>query len=160
MSVLDFQRNALDKLAEVLKILIKYATEKDSLQGKPLQREGFKTQVKEPMEDLHFQLHHIKFRKEVYENLLKTPTQAINTKCDMLLMARNLTAHQAYIKYDNTPPDNPSKPSKNILGTGHVPLKKTRTFTHTKDVVITCIEFAEKVLEGMKVAGEPVSNNS
>ena len=160
MSVLDFQRSALNKVAEVLKILIKYATEKGPLKGQPLQHEGFKTGMKETMEDLHFQLHHIKFQKEVYATLLPnlgqrdkvTPVEAINAKCDMLITARNHTAHQAYVKDDITPPHNPSKPSKNRLGAGHVPLKETRTFKHTKNVVVTCLEFAEKVLEGLEEA--------
>ena len=168
MSVLDFQRSALDKVAEVLKIFIKYATEKGPLRDKPLQREGFKsfkTDMKETMEDLHYQLHHIKYQKEVYATLLPNlgqgdklkPVEAIDTKCDMLITARNHTAHQAYIKDDITPPHNPSKPSKNRLGAGHVPLKETRTFKHTKDVVVTCLEFAEKVLEGMEEAKQIVS---
>ena len=165
MSILDFQRSALDKVAEVLKILIKYATERGPLKGQPLQREGFKTGMKETMEDLHFQLHHIKFQKEVYATLLPnlgqgdkvTPVKAIDAKCDMLNTARNHTAHQAYIKDDITPPHNPSKPSKNRLGAGHVPLKETRTFKHTKNVVVTCLEFAEKVLEGLEEAKQIVS---
>ena len=165
MSVLDFQRSALDKLAEVLKILIKYATEKGPLKGKPLQREGFKTGMKETMEDLHFQLHHIKFQKDEYVKLLPNlgqreklkPVEVIDAKCDMLITARNHTAHQAYIKDDITPPHNPSKPSKNRLGAGHVPLRETRTFRHTKEVVIICLEFAEKVLEGMEEAKQIVS---
>ena len=163
MSVLDFQRSALDKLAEVLKILINYATEKGPLKDKPLQREGFKsfkTGTKETMEDLHFQLHHIKFQKEVYVTLLPNlgqgdklkPVEAIDAKCDRLITARNHTAHQAYIKDDITPPHNPSK-----LDAEHVPLKETRTFKHTKDVVVTCLEFAEKVLEGMEEAKQIVS---
>lgn len=169
MSVLDFQRSALDKVAEVLKILIKYATEKGPLRDEPLQREGyksFKTSMKESMEDLHFQLHHIKYQKEVYATLLPNlgqgdklkPVEVIDAKCDMLITARNHTAHQAYIKDDITPPHNPSKPSKNRLGAGHVPLKETRTFRHTKDVVVTCLEFAEKVLEGMEEAKQIVSD--
>lgn len=170
MSVLDFQRSALDKVAEVLKILIKYATEKGPLKDKPLQREGpksVKTGTKETMEDLHYQLHHIKYQKEVYAATLLSnlgqgdgklkPVEAIDAKCDMLITARNHTAHQAYIKDDITPPHNPSKPSKNRLGAGHVPLRETRTFRHTKDVVVTCLEFAEKVLEGMEEANQIVS---
>ena len=162
MSVLDFQRSALDKVAEVLKIFIKYATEKGPLKGEPLQREGFKsfkTSMKENMEDLHFQLHHIKYKKEVYAKLLASPTEVINEKCNMLITARNHTAHQAYVKDDITPPHNPSKPSKNRLGAGHVPLRETKTFGHTKDVVVTCLEFAEKVLEGMEEAKQIVSGS-
>ena len=170
MSVLDFQRSALDKVAEVLKIFITYATEKGPLKGEPLQREGFKsfkTSMKENMEDLHFQLHHIKHQKEVYAKLLPnlgqgdklSPVEAIDAKCDMLITARNHTAHQAYVKDDITPPHNPSKPSKNRLGAGHVPLRVTKTFGHTKNVVVTCLEFAEKVLEGMEEAKQIVSGS-
>ena len=168
MSVLDFQRSALDKVADVLKIFIKYATEMGPLKGKPLQREGFKTGMKESMEDLHYQLHHIKFQKEVYAGLLPNlgqgeklnPVEVIDAKCDMLITARNHTAHQAYIKDDITPPHNPSKPTKNRLGAGHVPLKETRTFKHTKNVIVTCLEFAEKVLEGMEKSNQIVSHST
>ena len=168
MSVLDFQRSALDKLAEVLKIFIKYTTEIGPLKGQPLQREGFKASMKdtECMEDLHYQLHHIKFHKEVYAGLLPslvqadkkiTPVEAIDQNCNNLLTARNHTAHQAYIKDDITPPYNPSKPSKNRLGSGHVPLKETRTFRHSENVIVTCLDFAQKVLEGLDKAGQIVS---
>ena len=155
MSVLDFQRSALDKLAEVLKILIKFVTEKRLLKDTPPKRKGYKTGPKEPLEDLHYQLHHIKHHKAVYETLLgqsDKPIDAIDTKCETLIKARNLTAHQAYIKDDITPPHNPSasKSSKNRLGAGHFLLKDTRTFRHTKDVVVTCLEFAEKVEKGME----------
>lgn len=170
MSVLDFQRGALDKLAEVLKIFIKYTTERGPLKGQPIQREGFKTGMKDPMEDLHYHLHHIKFKRDVYAGLLPnlvqgdntkiTPVEAIDMKCDMLITARNHAAHQAYIKDEITPPYNPSKPSKNRLGAGHVPLKVTRTFKHTKDVIVTCLEFAEKVLEGMEEAKQIVSHTA
>ena len=166
MSVLDFQRSALDKVAEVLKILIKYASGQDPLKGKLLlQKEDKKASTKAPMEDVHFHLHHIKHYKEDYASLLRnlggaeklSPTDAIDMKCDMLITARNHIAHQAYIKDDITPPHNPSKPSKNRLGSGHVPLKETKTFKHTKSVIMTCLEFAEKVLEGMTEAKQIVS---
>ena len=169
MSVLDFQRGALDKLAVVLKIFIKYTTERGPLKGQPVQREGFKTGMKDPMEDLHYQLHHIKHYKEVYAGLLPnlvqadakcTPVEAIDMKCDSLITARNHTAHQAYIKDEITPPYNPRKTSKNRLGAGHVPLKETRTFKHTKDVIVTCLEFAERVLEGLEKAKQIVSHTT
>lgn len=169
MSVLDFQRGALDKLAEVLKMFIKYTTERGPLKGQPVQREGFKAETKEPMEDLHYHLHHIKHYKDVYARLLpnlvqadtkSTPIEAIDLKCNMLIKARNYAAHQAYIKDEITPPHNPSKPSKNRLGAGHVQLKETRTFKHTKDVIVTCLEFAEKVLDGMEEAKQIVSHTT
>ena len=158
MSVLDFQRSALDKLVEVLKIPIKFATEKGLLKDTPPKREACKS--KEPLEDLQFYLKHIKLHKATYEILFgqsDKPIDAIDKKCDMLITARNLTAHQAYIKDDITPPHNPSKPSKNRLGAGHVPLSVTKTFEHTKDVVVTCLEFAEKVLEGMEKVKQTVT---
>ena len=165
MSVLDFQRNAFDKLAEILKILIKFVTEKGPLKDKcvSLKHEGSKTGPKEPLEDLHYQLHHIKHYKAEYETLLGQSDKqidAIETKCVILIKARNLTAHQAYIK-DYTPSDNPSasKSSKNRLGAGQFQLRDTRTFKHTNDVVVTCLEFAEKVLKGMEEAKQIVSGS-
>ena len=166
MSVLDFQRNAFDKLAEILKILIKFVMEKGPLKDicVSLKREGSKTGPKEPLEDLYCQLHHIKHYKVAYETVMgqsDKPIDAIETKCDILIKVRNLTAHQAYTKDDITPSDNPSasKSSKNRLGAGHFPLRDTRTFKHTKDVVVTCLEFAEKVLKGMEEAKQIVSGS-
>ena len=161
MSVLDFQRNAFDKLAEILKILIKFVTEKGPLKDTLLKLEGSKKGPKEPLEDLHYQLHHIKHYKEAYETVLGQSDKPIAAICDTLIKARNLTAHQAYTK-DYTPSDNPSasKSSKNRLGAGHFPLRDTRTFKHTKDVVDTCLELAEKVLKGMEEAKQIVSGSN
>ena len=166
MSVLDFQRSALDKMAGILKVLVKYATEEGPLKGVPLQRAGFKTSMKEPLEDLYYQLHHIKYHKATYTCLLlnlkededapQKEIEALEKKCDELNTARNHTAHQAYIKDDITPPHNPSKQSKNRLGSGHVPLKETKTFKHTENVILTSLEFAKKVLEGLEAASQPV----
>lgn len=160
MSVLDFQQRAMDKLAGVLKVFVRYAAE-GPLKGSitPPDKDG-----ENRLEDLSSLLRHIKDHKDKYVQLLPmfgkqdnlTPAEAIDKKHHQLTTARNYTAHQAYIKDSITPSCNPSE-SKDYLSSGCIPLAKTKTFEHTEKVISISREYANEVFEGMKFEEQPVS---
>ena len=125
MSVLDFQRRALDKLAEVLSI---YLETKGTL--KPKQRE-----------DVSALLLRLKQPDMAKEFERKNPNQlALKEMCEALLIARNALAHQKYNKSLQSTEDMCQKDRPKEC-------KTTRTFDHTSKVIDYCIDLTERVVE-------------
>ena len=154
MSVLDFQRKSLDKLAEIIKILLKHV-QRNKILGD--------SDAKVDTEDIYYQLKHIKNPeyKQKYVAILKvkSPDDLVRL-CDRVLNARNYKAHQAYFKDGITPPIEQARSKSKLGAQKRLPLDKLRTFEHTTDVISACLEFANQVLCGFEANSPMVNYNS
>ena len=110
MSVVDFQRASLDKLAEILAIFITFVEkEREDIKQaidtaiKEAKEKGDKHDKKEKMEDVSWLLQTIKTKcSSVLPNM-----RNLTGDCSELILARNIVAHEAYIKIDSSKPKYP-----------------------------------------------------
>ena len=126
LSVLDFQRQALDRLAEIMNLLVE--SENNEEQGNT---------------DLQGQLDHILDNSEDY-----APKLGFRFEHDLISIrsklnfARNQFAHQQYERGATS--ISPHRAQISRYG-GNPSPKKTRTFVNTKSIILVCIEFSERV---------------
>ena len=157
MSVLDFQRASLDKLAEILKIFISFAeTEIDDVKQaiyfeieKDKTKKNDNRDKEEKMEDVSWLL---KVINRHCSSLLSCMNN-LASDCKELIKTRNAFAHEAYVKVPQTPfstsddmwQTNPTSPSKKLM--------KIRTFQHTEETIEKCIKFAKGMMTGAQDLG-------